>query len=475
MINQIRNTSLLLILSFYSILAQSEQENVKDDLWYANDYFSKSFQSAARRNVDQSKIYADSMLFLYDRINNEYGKKRHIFLLGIIERAKGNMNECKDHMDEFLPHALAENDTAMIGSTYYQLAIMNEYLGNLDKAVEQQYLCIKYKEWEKDTISIATSINSIGSIQRKLKLYNEAEKQYLKALDLNTKINYIDGIATNHVNLGNLYGEQLEFDRAIGHYKEAVYYDSIANFAYGLAFDYENIGNLYGKQERYDEAIGPLKKALDIREKLGGKYELAQSHLKLGELYLETKEWTKSRFHLKKGQEYAEDSGAKESQRDVYKALSLLYEKTGQSSPALTYLKEYNVLNDSILNKSTADKISTLNVQYETEKKEQEIALLNADKEINEIKLVAARRQTYGLLTGLLIISGLLFSVFRLYRKTQKQNSIISKALREKETLLKEIHHRVKNNLQFISSLLGLQTEHVEDKSSSRGLGRRPK
>ena len=132
------------------------------------------------------------------------------------------------------------------------------------------------------------------------------------------------------------------------------------------------------------------------------------------------------------------------------------FEQTRQWQHAFNYTRKANALKQKKLQADRKGAIGRLAIEYETEKKEDRIRVQNVKLRI---------QQQFTALTSVLLLltAGLSLVFYRLYRQNQRTS-------RRNVELVREQNHRVKNNLQVVSSLLSLQADQLTDEAAKRAV-----
>lgn len=292
-------------------------------------------------------------------------------------------------------------------------------------AASYHFDALKKSETLADTQGIARALHNIGRVYEVQRENDKALEYLRKALDLWQQHGGGSEIAETKHYMGNCFGNKRLFDSAMIYYSTALSLRHTLNERRGIATLTNNIGWILRLQGHYDSALAMFRSAFALYDSLADLRGKALALDNTGIVYFNQKKYAASVKTLTQALNFAERSGDRREINDLYAALANSHEASNDFREANTYRRLRDALKDSLFNERSAKLVAELNSRYESEKREQELLMLQKDADKNELLRNASIAVTT-LALGFLVYFAVSF----------RQSRRLNRALRQKQTEL---------------------------------------
>ncbi len=335
----------------------------------------------------------------------------------------GNFAALKANADTCLDIATKHNLPSILASAYNSLGVFYWQTGDYSSSLKNHLSALKIRETLNDEAGIAKSLGNIGQVYLDNGQFKEAESYTLRCLAIAKKQqNSYVIVAALHV-LANTCSSQKQYARALNYDQEALVICLRENNKRGLSQIYSNMAHCYNYMHQYDKALKYHFNVLALDEFFGDKKQMSDTFLNIGEVYKDKGQYTDAKTWLKKSLAYSTETKYKHGQQDAWKFLSQVYEKEGNYKDALLAHQKYQSLTADIVNEDNNKQIALIQTQYETQKKEQQISLLNKENTIQKLS-INSRNKTIIFIIGFIILAGVVGMLY--YNRQQLQQKALA-------------------------------------------------
>jgi len=423
----------------YTLQALSLSRRLNDKKAEASACNAISIYYSLKGNIDSAFYFGQAGMEISKFINSGPFIARSYGRLGEVYRTKGD----KARAIEFLLKAI-EMDPAnksSIAGYCLNLGIMYGDAGCPERSVYYYLKALKIREAKQQWIDAGYLYCNLSGFYFQPPYTDQGFKTLDKAIDMFRKAKFPKGESYANNILGMTWFSKMDYGKALFYYRRSLALNSLdtVTIRSGYSFNLTNIGDTWLKLKRADSAQYYYSLALRFSGSDKDYLPMACTYLSLGEMNTQLKNYSKAVEFLNKGLYYSKLVNYRVQWEEAYNLLSECYEAYGDHVNALAYLKKRNEVRDSILTEKAHQDVTNMMIKYETQKKDEQIRMLNDDSRHKQRKI----RIAVIIILLILCLSGLTaYLVWHYYHKKLLPKVRNMNFIQEKIDIVKEGDNR---------------------------------
>ncbi|MGQ1908693.1 hybrid sensor histidine kinase/response regulator transcription factor [Marinifilum sp. RC60d5] len=464
--NLLAKLSLLLVLTIIS----------------ADIFSQRKLEVPKYKNLDSLKNELQNLIYEKGHTKD---KERAIKL--VVRNRRLFKGEYGDYLHILRKKVESDIDSLNLPEIYYRLGVNHRYQHVYDSAKYYYKKALPYARKKADYYQIGRIYNELGVVCRKTDQNEEALSYFVSSINSTEKSKNYYGKAIAENGIGNIYLVQKEYKKALSYFKESLKYGISSENNFHLELSYGNVGEAYmflnesdsanyyinkclelAKKRNYPmsqgicyqllgqvdmslknyyEAYDHFEKSLEIQREIKDKRYLSSILIHHGTASAKLKRYKEAENNLLEGRALSEEIHSLDNLILCNQTLYEVYLKTERYKEACNSLLQTKIYTDSLYNSATSQVLNDLEFKYQSEKKSQQIELLNTRNQlIGESKKM--QRNQFGVL--LLLFGGLAAFFYYRYQNKQRVTRELQSISKMKSKFFSSISHEFRTPLTLI-------------------------
>lgn len=412
-------------LSKYVGILKTKIANTKTPSNYSQAYTLEGDLYYHNRIFDSALAFFHKALTINKANNYKYLTTSQYNNIGNVYLRMADYEKALNYYDTTISIAKEVGDSTVLANTINNVATIYYEQGAYVIALEKFLTSLKLNEDKNRESSMVSNYNNITNIYFRLNEYNKAKQYATKSMELSEKIGAPWGLVSSYTTFAMIHNKLEEYDSSLYYLQKA---DTLAH-KIGSSFLTnllkQNIAECYLNKKQYDKAFKLYKESEINSQKLNDPEGYAVAKAGIGQVLMKKGNKADGAGYLKEAVELMTARGMKEQVLEIATILSDACEKSNDYKGAVKYLRIKEQYKDSLNKVEGLKQAQNLEFKYLLDKKENELTLMQKDRDIETSRLNLQRTLLIAALIGMIMAIIIAILIFRNLKTARLKNQLI--------------------------------------------------